>query len=143
MHHLPVVAEGRVLGVVTAGDIVRLQQADPVFMVGDISRQRDVESLARTSQRSHQLVAQLLRQDASSDDITRLLTTVADAITRLTGGDTTVRGYGLRDIGVPQPDGSVSPASLAAPMLTVTGSVPTPKPPLDTTRSPPNTATSI
>ena len=82
VHHLPVVAEGRVLGVVTAGDIVRLQQADPVFMVGDISRQRDVESLARTSQRSHQLVAQLLRQDASSDDITRLLTTVADAITR-------------------------------------------------------------
>ncbi|MDP2149260.1 MAG: BamA/TamA family outer membrane protein [Parvibaculum sp.] len=27
----------------------------------------------------------------------------------LTGGDTTVRGYALRDIGVPQPDGSVSP----------------------------------
>lgn len=26
----------------------------------------------------------------------------------LTGGDTTVRGYGLRDIGVPQPDGTVA-----------------------------------
>ena len=26
----------------------------------------------------------------------------------LTGGDTTVRGYGLRDIGVVQPDGSVT-----------------------------------
>lgn len=27
----------------------------------------------------------------------------------LTGGDTTVRGYALRDIGVPQPDGTVAP----------------------------------
>ena len=32
----------------------------------------------------------------------------------LTGGDTTVRGYGLRDIGVPQPDGSVSPGRYLA-----------------------------
>lgn len=32
----------------------------------------------------------------------------------LTGGDTTVRGYGLRDIGVPLPDGSVSPGRYLA-----------------------------
>jgi translocation and assembly module TamA len=32
----------------------------------------------------------------------------------LTGGDTTVRGYGLRDIGVPQADGSVSPGRYLA-----------------------------
>jgi translocation and assembly module TamA len=32
----------------------------------------------------------------------------------LTGGDNTVRGYGLRDIGVPQPDGSVAPGRYMA-----------------------------
>jgi translocation and assembly module TamA len=32
----------------------------------------------------------------------------------LTGGDSTVRGYGLRDIGVPQSDGSVSPGRYLA-----------------------------
>ncbi|GAA1388691.1 cyclic nucleotide-binding/CBS domain-containing protein [Luteococcus peritonei] len=82
VHHLPVVRDGRALGVVTAGDIVRLQQADPVFMVGDIARQQEVSELARIAHRSHGLVGQLLRQDASADDITRLLTTVADALTR-------------------------------------------------------------
>ena len=32
----------------------------------------------------------------------------------LTGGDNTVRGYGLRDIGVPQADGSVAPGRYMA-----------------------------
>ncbi|MEL4358184.1 MULTISPECIES: DUF294 nucleotidyltransferase-like domain-containing protein [unclassified Luteococcus] len=82
VHHLPVVANGALVGMVTAGDIVRLQQADPVFLVGDISRQQDVTSLARVSKRVPELVAQLLKQDASAHDITRLLTTVADAMAR-------------------------------------------------------------
>ncbi|MGO4956350.1 DUF294 nucleotidyltransferase-like domain-containing protein [Luteococcus sp. Sow4_B9] len=82
VHHLPVVEDGRAVRIVTAGDIVRLQQADPVFLVGDISRQRDVASLARLAGRTPSLVAQLLRQDASADDISRLLSTVADALTR-------------------------------------------------------------
>lgn len=33
---------------------------------------------------------------------------IPDSLLFLTGGDTTVRGYGLRDIGVVQPDGSVT-----------------------------------
>ena len=33
---------------------------------------------------------------------------IPDTLLFLTGGDTTVRGYGLRDIGVVQPDGSVT-----------------------------------
>lgn len=82
VHHLPVVDDGRLVGMVTAGDIVRLQQADPVFLVGDISRQQDVAALALLGRRVPDLVAQLLKQDASANDITRLLTTVADAMTR-------------------------------------------------------------
>lgn len=96
VHHLPVVDQGRAVGIVTAGDIVRLQQTDPVFLVGDIARQNDVEQLARTARRAHGLTAQLLRQDASADDITRLLTTVADALTRR------LIGFALAELG-PEP----------------------------------------
>ena len=39
----------------------------------------------------------------------RLDAPIPDTQLFLTGGDTTVRGYGLRDIGVPQADGGVSP----------------------------------
>ncbi|MEL4505040.1 DUF294 nucleotidyltransferase-like domain-containing protein [Luteococcus sp. H138] len=82
VHHLPIVEDGKLVGMVTAGDLVRLQQADPVFLVGDISRQQDVASLALLGKRVPELVTQLLKQDASAHDITRLLTTVADAMTR-------------------------------------------------------------
>lgn len=82
VHHLPVVAGDRAVGLVSAGDIVRLQQADPVFLVGDIARQPDVAGLARVSTGTPALATQLLRQDASSDDVTRLLTTIADASAR-------------------------------------------------------------
>ncbi|WP_420174541.1 DUF294 nucleotidyltransferase-like domain-containing protein [Luteococcus sp. OSA5] len=82
VHHLPVVEDGRAVRIVTSGDIVRLQQTDPVFLVADISRQKDVAALSRLAARTPSLVAQLLRQDASAHDISRLLSTFADALTR-------------------------------------------------------------
>ncbi|ROR53922.1 CBS domain-containing protein [Luteococcus japonicus] len=82
VHHLPVVDRGRLVGMVSSGDIMRLQQADPVFLVGTIAKQHDVDSLAALSGRTALLVDQLLRQDASAADIYRLLTTVADGFTR-------------------------------------------------------------
>lgn len=82
IHHLPLVVDDAPVGIVTAGDIVRLQQADPVFIVSDIARQPDVDSLARVAARVPALVSQLVQADASADDITRLLTTVADAQAR-------------------------------------------------------------
>ncbi|MCB2016125.1 MAG: BamA/TamA family outer membrane protein, partial [Hydrogenophaga sp.] len=39
---------------------------------------------------------------------------IPDTLLFLTGGDNTVRGYGLRDIGVEQPDGSVKPGRYLA-----------------------------
>lgn len=82
VHHLPVVDHGILVGMVSSGDIMRLQQADPVFLVGNIAKQHDVDALAALSSRTPSLVDQLLRQDASADDISRLLTAVADGFTR-------------------------------------------------------------
>ena len=82
VHHLPVVDEGRLVGIVTSGDIMRLETASPVFIVGDVAKQRDVAGIAAVCARVPELVTRFVAQDASADEISRVVTAVADAVTR-------------------------------------------------------------
>lgn len=83
VHHLPIVepcAGGvRPVGLVTQGDLLRLEKTNPVFLVRDIARRTSVAEVAAVTAQAPQLVRQLLGQDAAADDITRLLTAIADA----------------------------------------------------------------
>lgn len=81
VHHLPVVAEGKPVGLVSAGDLMRLETANPVFLVGDIARQSGVEGVADVVGRSPKLAAQLLARGASAEDVSQVLTAVQDAAT--------------------------------------------------------------
>ncbi|PKQ31870.1 MAG: nucleotidyltransferase [Actinobacteria bacterium HGW-Actinobacteria-2] len=81
IHHLPVVDDDKLLGLVSSGDLMRLETANPVFLVGDIAKQSSSEGLATVTARLPQLVAQLVEQDASADEIHRLVTAVSDATT--------------------------------------------------------------
>ena len=48
IHHLPIVdAAGRPVGIVTTTDLLRLEQANPVYLAGDIAKQPDVAGVAR------------------------------------------------------------------------------------------------
>lgn len=82
VHHLPVLADGRVIGLVTAGDLMRLEQANPIYLVGDIAKQDDLEGLQRSAVRLPSIVETYMTQDASADDIGRVVTAVGDAFTR-------------------------------------------------------------
>lgn len=82
IRHLPLVVEGRAVGLVSQGDLLRLEQANPLFLVGDIARQDSVAGLAAVNRRRTQVVAQLFAQDATADDITHLMTALADATHR-------------------------------------------------------------
>lgn len=82
VHHLPVVVEGRPIGLISSGDLMRLEQANPVFLVGDIGKQKSVEGIVGLARRAPRLVQQMIAQDASADDITRVLSAVSDATTR-------------------------------------------------------------
>ena len=83
IHHLPIVdAAGRPVGIVTATDLLRLEHANPVYLAGDIARQPDVAGVARVSSRMPQVVRALVEQDASADDIGRVITAVGDAVER-------------------------------------------------------------
>ncbi|WP_110240550.1 putative nucleotidyltransferase substrate binding domain-containing protein [Nocardioides gilvus] len=80
IHHLPVVEDGRPSGMITATDLLRLQQTSPVFLVGDIAKAPDVAGVADLAARLQGVVMSLVRQGTSAPDAGRVVTTVADAI---------------------------------------------------------------
>ena len=80
IHHLPVMDGDRVLGMVTSGDLMRLERSSPLYLVGDLARQHDVAGLARVMARVPKLVGRLLRQDATSEDITRIVSRTTEAL---------------------------------------------------------------
>lgn len=83
VHHLPVLdPNGRPIGMVTSGDLMRLEQSSPVYLVGDLSKQDTVEGLAKVMGRIPKLVTRMLDQDASAEDITRVVSTTTDALWR-------------------------------------------------------------
>ena len=83
IHHLPVLdATARPVGLVTTTDLLRLEQANPVYLAGDIAKQTDVAGVALVSSRLPQVVQSLVEQDASADDIGRVVTAVGDAVER-------------------------------------------------------------
>ena len=81
-HHLPVVEHGRPVGMITSGDIMRLQQANPVAIVGTIATCDTLEQLIDARSRLPALVRELVRQDTSAAEIGRIVTAVGDAVTR-------------------------------------------------------------
>lgn len=81
-HHLPVVEDGELLGMVTAGDIMRLEQANPSYLVGEIDRQTTVDGVVESAKKLPNVVYQAAAQDATADDVARVITAIMDALTR-------------------------------------------------------------
>jgi CBS domain-containing protein len=82
IHHLPVVEDGRPVGVITTTDLMRLEHANPVYLVGDIAKQPDIAGIAERCRRLPLVVEGLVAADASAEDIGRVVTAVGDAVER-------------------------------------------------------------
>ena len=82
IHHLPVAEGTRPLGIVTTTDVVKAQKSDPVYMISEISRQKTVEGLEKTSHDIPELLRNLVGMDTGADEIGRVATTASDAFTR-------------------------------------------------------------
>lgn len=82
IHHLPVVDGGRPVGMVTAGDLMRLEQTNPVYLVGDISKQTDLDGLVNSAKRLPHVVETLAGQEIPAADVARVVTAVSDALAR-------------------------------------------------------------
>ncbi|WP_203568624.1 DUF294 nucleotidyltransferase-like domain-containing protein [Aestuariimicrobium ganziense] len=81
-HHLPVVADGRPIGLVSSGDVMRLERSHPISLTSQINRQTTVAGVAEVARRIPGVVATYSDQHVSADEITRLLSTLADSLTR-------------------------------------------------------------
>ena len=82
IHHLPVLdAQGRVAGLVTITDLVRLERSSPVYLVTDLARQTEVREVVRLSARIARVVDQLVSEDATAVDVGRVVGALVDAVT--------------------------------------------------------------
>lgn len=82
IHHLPLVLDGRTVGVVTSTDIIRLEQSSPLYLAREVENQTDIEGLAGIVGRLPELVEGLVAQDALASDITRVVSLVGDGVQR-------------------------------------------------------------
>lgn len=80
--HLPVTDRGRPIGMVSSRDLMKLEHTNPIYLAGDIAKQRDLAGLVAASRRRGQVMQQLVAQDASADDIGRIMTAIGDQVTK-------------------------------------------------------------
>ncbi len=82
VHHLPVVEDQQLLGMLTATDLLNLQRATPLFLSDDLARQRDYQGLLATAERLPLMFRQLIDSNVRAERIGALLSTAADVITQ-------------------------------------------------------------
>lgn len=83
IHHLPVVdGKGQVVGIVTSADIMRLLRHDPIYLTADLARRNTPEELREVYENAGEVAVRFIERGASSEEVTGLLTVVADALAR-------------------------------------------------------------
>jgi CBS domain-containing protein len=80
--HLPVVEAGRLIGMITQTDLTRFQATSSAQLLRDIAAAGTVASLAAVTARIPQLLVQLVASNTPHQITTRMITDIADAVTR-------------------------------------------------------------
>ncbi len=83
IHHLPVVDSDRnLVGVVSSGDLLRLQSPHPLRLVRDIQRADTVQRVAELAHKGPGLLARMSRQGNQVTEVGRVAGMITDACTR-------------------------------------------------------------
>ena len=81
VHHLPVMDDERLIGIVSTTDLIRHQSANALFLVGDIYRSASGKRLAEVSRQLPETQAQLAMAGATATHIGQAISAVTDAFT--------------------------------------------------------------
>ena len=80
--HLPVVEQGRLVGMITQTDLTRFQAVSSAQLVRDAATAETVAEMAAVTARIPRLLVQLVGGNSAHEVVTRLITDVADTVTR-------------------------------------------------------------
>jgi CBS domain-containing protein len=80
VHHLPVLDGEQVVGVISTTDLVRFQSSNAVYLVSDIRKAPDVDTLIQASRKLPELQIHLVNSGSTADHIGEAITAVTDAI---------------------------------------------------------------
>ena len=81
VHHLPVMKEGEIFGMLTATDITRHNSRNPAFIVTDIRKAHDLQQLIDICRRLPALQLQLANSSATALHIGEAISLITDAVT--------------------------------------------------------------
>ncbi len=80
MHHLAVMKNARVVGMLTSHDIMLLQGRSPMALFREIDNQQSLDGLPRLAGRVQSLVRMLVEEGARAGAIVRMMTVLNDAV---------------------------------------------------------------
>jgi CBS domain-containing protein len=82
IHHILVIKDGTVKGVLTNHDLMLLQGSSPLSFAKDLESQQTVEGLVPVSVKVNRVVGLLLKEGARAGNITRIITELNDRLLR-------------------------------------------------------------
>lgn len=82
VHHLPVLEEGKVVGVVAGADIARLLRVNPIYLTADFSRRTSREELRDAYREACAVIARFLDRSGDFTEAAQMMTIAADSIAR-------------------------------------------------------------
>ncbi|MBW6507661.1 MAG: CBS domain-containing protein [Rhodobacteraceae bacterium] len=80
--HLPIVEDGRFVGMITQTDLTRFQAVSSAVLVRDLAGAETVAEMAAVTARIPRLLVQLVGGNHAHEVVTRLITDIADTVTR-------------------------------------------------------------
>jgi CBS domain-containing protein len=82
VHHILVIKEGQLKGVLTNHDLMLLQGTSPLSFAKDLESQESVEGLVPVAAKINRVVGLLLKEGAKASNITRIITELNDRMVR-------------------------------------------------------------
>ncbi|HTF99113.1 MAG TPA: DUF294 nucleotidyltransferase-like domain-containing protein [Nitrospirota bacterium] len=82
IHHVVVVKDGVLVGVITNHDLMMLQGTSPLSLTKDIESQQTIEGLIPVSKKINNIIGILIKEGAKAGNITKVLTEINDRMVR-------------------------------------------------------------
>lgn len=82
IHHLPVIDEGKLAGILSITDLMRIEGRNAAYLSSAIRRATDIETLKELSSTIPNLQVQLVNQSARPEHIGKVVSSITSALTR-------------------------------------------------------------